>query len=394
MIVRDSSVMLAFGVNAPNGNLELRDPEIHFIHFGEKAEFKRSHAVSIAIDDSIKFRPGTRYRSALTAGNALVEDVAATLSRDDLKRIATATRVTIQLSELKLEMTSDQTRSVQLLLDQLAGPVSNRQVANNCAQRSVTYFEFQVEKPAAPTNHGTLVYPQELTARAVEGSVLAQFVVTEDGLPEIDTFKVLETSDELFATAVKNNLPNMRFTPAEIGSKKVRQLVQMPFVFRLASSTRDSIKRAPNLLPGAVVRRGDTTTITLPSGVMLRRVVGRDSSIMRAPTAFSIPASASQRIYKENEVDKAVRNPDGKPLPKKLPSEVVEFFGGEQLLEFVVNADGGVASGTVRVIRADPRVGNAGAGNLSSMYFIPAELGGHRVRQLVQLAMPVSVRQR
>jgi protein TonB len=37
----------------------------------------------------------------------------------------------------------------------------------------------------------------------------------------------------LFAAAVRTALPTMRFLPAEISGKKVRQQVQQPFVFNV-----------------------------------------------------------------------------------------------------------------------------------------------------------------
>ena len=74
-------------------------------------------------------------------------------------------------------------------------------------------------------------YPDILKSAGVEGEVIAQFVVDTTGRAEISTFKVLKTSHDLFASAVKNALPNMRFIPAEVGNRKVKQLVQQPFVF-------------------------------------------------------------------------------------------------------------------------------------------------------------------
>jgi protein TonB len=38
----------------------------------------------------------------------------------------------------------------------------------------------------------------------------------------------------LFEDAVRVALRRMRFIPAEVGGRRVRQLVQMPFVFTLA----------------------------------------------------------------------------------------------------------------------------------------------------------------
>ena len=49
----------------------------------------------------------------------------------------------------------------------------------------------------------------------------------------MNTFKVLKSSHDLFTNAVKASLPNMRFYAAEVGGRKVKQLVQMPFQFNL-----------------------------------------------------------------------------------------------------------------------------------------------------------------
>jgi protein TonB len=46
-------------------------------------------------------------------------------------------------------------------------------------------------------------------------------------------FKVLKSSHDLFTNAVKQALTGMRFYPAEIGGRKVKQLVQQPFNFTL-----------------------------------------------------------------------------------------------------------------------------------------------------------------
>jgi periplasmic protein TonB len=96
------------------------------------------------------------------------------------------------------------------------------------------YFEFQVEKPVmqAPGSQSPR-YPEILKSAGVEGEVLASFEVDTTGRAIPGSFKVLKTSHELFASAVRNALPNMRFLPAEVGGKKVKQLVQQPFVFAI-----------------------------------------------------------------------------------------------------------------------------------------------------------------
>jgi protein TonB len=97
-----------------------------------------------------------------------------------------------------------------------------------------TYFEFQVEKQVSPyPGNSAPRYPDMLRSANVEGEVLAQFVVDTSGRAEMSTFKILKSTHDLFTNAVKSALPNMKFYPAEVGGKHVKQLVQMPFQFNL-----------------------------------------------------------------------------------------------------------------------------------------------------------------
>ena len=101
-------------------------------------------------------------------------------------------------------------------------------------QTDQPYFDFQVEKPVvmAPGAQGP-AYPDMLRTAGIEGQVLAQFVVDTTGRAEMNTFKALKSDNDLFTTAVKNALQRMRFLPAEVGGRKVKQLVQQPFVFAI-----------------------------------------------------------------------------------------------------------------------------------------------------------------
>jgi len=101
------------------------------------------------------------------------------------------------------------------------GPVTNQ-----------TYFEFQVEKPAEMLSDSPKPkYPSVLESSGIAGEVQAQFVVRNDGKADMDSFKVLKSTNELFTQAVKNVLPRMHFSPAMIGGKPVNQLVQQSFQF-------------------------------------------------------------------------------------------------------------------------------------------------------------------
>jgi periplasmic protein TonB len=77
-------------------------------------------------------------------------------------------------------------------------------------------------------------YPEVLRASGVEGQLVALFVVDEQGRVEETSIRFAQPGNALFEDAVRVALRRMRFTPAEAGGRKVRQLVQMPFVFTLS----------------------------------------------------------------------------------------------------------------------------------------------------------------
>jgi len=105
-------------------------------------------------------------------------------------------------------------------------------VVGGVANTNQTYFEFQVEKPAEMLQDNPKPkYPSVLESSGIAGEVQAQFVVRTDGKADMDQFKVLKSTNELFTQAVKNVLPRMRFSPAMIGGKPVNQLVQQSFQF-------------------------------------------------------------------------------------------------------------------------------------------------------------------
>jgi protein TonB len=96
------------------------------------------------------------------------------------------------------------------------------------------YFEFQVEKRVlAREGNPAPSYPSMLESARIEGEVLAQFVVDTTGRAEMGTFTALKATNDFFTQSVKDVLPRMRFYAAEIGGRKVKQLVQMPFVYRV-----------------------------------------------------------------------------------------------------------------------------------------------------------------
>ncbi len=80
-------------------------------------------------------------------------------------------------------------------------------------------------------------YPPSLLAQRIEGSAYVRFVVDTTGLADTASFQVITATHPEFGRAVREALPGMRFRPAVQQSRKVRQLVEQPFGFRITTST-------------------------------------------------------------------------------------------------------------------------------------------------------------
>lgn len=76
-------------------------------------------------------------------------------------------------------------------------------------------------------------YPPRLLELKIEGGAYVQFVVDTTGLADTTSFKVISATHPEFAASVRDALPGMRFHPAILRSKKVRQLVEQPFMFKI-----------------------------------------------------------------------------------------------------------------------------------------------------------------
>ena len=110
-------------------------------------------------------------------------------------------------------------------------PVTAQDLANLAASLTI-YPADQVDTPVTAEG-GTVVveFPDALLSAGVGGRVVAEFVVDTTGRPEMDTFGTVATTHALFTAAVRRAVAAGRFTPAMLGGRKVRQLVQIPFSF-------------------------------------------------------------------------------------------------------------------------------------------------------------------
>lgn len=77
------------------------------------------------------------------------------------------------------------------------------------------------------------MYPPKLLEMKVEGGAYVQFVVDTLGLADTLSFRVISATHPEFAQSVRQALPGMRFHPAILRSRKVPQLVEQPFMFKI-----------------------------------------------------------------------------------------------------------------------------------------------------------------
>jgi protein TonB len=75
-------------------------------------------------------------------------------------------------------------------------------------------------------------YPEIVRPLRLEGGVRVRFVVGTDGRVEMSSVRILESTHPAFAESVRATLPRMRFRPARVGDRPVRQLVELPLGFR------------------------------------------------------------------------------------------------------------------------------------------------------------------
>jgi protein TonB len=98
---------------------------------------------------------------------------------------------------------------------------------------SQPFREHQVEIAVSPLGNVSPVYPSSLRESGVEGQVVLEFVVNENGRVDMSSVKIIESSHALFTSSVRTALQKMRFSPAKVGGTSVKQYVRQPFTFKL-----------------------------------------------------------------------------------------------------------------------------------------------------------------
>lgn len=90
-------------------------------------------------------------------------------------------------------------------------------------------------------------YPPHLLREGVEGSAAVRFVVDSTGEVDTLTYRVLSATHADFAVSVRRALTRMHFQPAVQAGRRVRQLVEQSFSFKI--TPRDSLPKIRTPIP-------------------------------------------------------------------------------------------------------------------------------------------------
>ena len=133
-----------------------------------------------------------------------------------------------------------------------ARPAPNETVSSSTPTRSLagpaqdtapTHFEPKGARPARLVNSAVPLYPATLARARVEGEVLVVLVVDTSGLVMPGSLKVLRSTDRLLTEAVHSAVSGMRFAPATLNGRAVRQLIQQPFFFDVRGSAASAARK-------------------------------------------------------------------------------------------------------------------------------------------------------
>jgi TonB family protein len=241
------------------------------------------------------------------------------------------------------------------------------------------YFDFQVDKSAVltPGSSGPR-YPDALRAQGVQGDVLVQFVVEASGSVRVSSIKVLASQHPELAQTVVAALRDMRFLPAERLQRLVAQLVQQTFSFRLDGSASEVRISA---------RADSLSRARLDSARALSKAQqgARSSAAERGRLDSTKTTAAADRVLFDFEVDVPAMFAPGSRGPDYPAEARARGLQGKVLAEFVVNVDGTVVPGSIRVVNSTDSLFSAAVEQfLPQARFTPARNGSQPVKQLVQ----------
>jgi protein TonB len=126
-------------------------------------------------------------------------------------------------------------------LGDLGRDLTNTQNAPRLAGVDSVFTQLEVDSIVARyPGSAAPAYPIEMLKQGVQGSVTTQYIVDTTGFADTTSLHILRTTNPEFSEAVRVALPFMRFFPAKVGTKKVRQLVEQEFSFKIEQAANQT----------------------------------------------------------------------------------------------------------------------------------------------------------
>ncbi|MDB4877790.1 MAG: TonB family protein [Gemmatimonadetes bacterium] len=201
-------------------------------------------------------------------------------------------------------------------------------------------------------------YPQMLRSAEIEGTVVMQWTNDASGVPDINTFKVVSSTHQLFTNAVLGVLQSWHMAP--------NTSVEVPFVFVLTNLTAARPFDAPT---NAVIVMDSPPEANEPP----------------APRGPPMRVSDNQTFF-EFQVENQVKPRPGYQAPRYPDALREAHVEGEVLAQFVVDTAGVPVTETFKVLKSSHELfTDAVRTALPDMLFYPALVGNRPVKQLVQM---------
>ncbi|HET7039227.1 MAG TPA: energy transducer TonB [Gemmatimonadales bacterium] len=98
---------------------------------------------------------------------------------------------------------------------------------------SVLVLEAVADEPPLLLTRPELEYPAPLRYAGITGRVVIEVIIGADGVPEADSFRIVEGSRREFEQAARRVVLGARFRPGRWRGRPVRVLIRQPVEFRL-----------------------------------------------------------------------------------------------------------------------------------------------------------------
>jgi len=132
-------------------------------------------------------------------------------------------------------------------LTELASKTSEEQHTAPESEGDSVMTVLQVDSAAARYDDSAAPpYPPKMLEKKIEGTVGIQYIVDTTGTADVSSIVVLSATHPDFAESVKHTLPQMRFRAAVMNGRKVRQLVQQMFAFKIDTTMLATQAKKPD----------------------------------------------------------------------------------------------------------------------------------------------------